>query len=160
MQTLIIYTSIHHDNTEKVARAMAEVLHAKLAKSNDVNINELIEYDLIGFGSGIYFRKHHRVLLNLVDKLPKVENKKAFIFSTSGVREMWFFHEFNKPLEEKLFEKELHVIGEFSCRGFDTYGVWKCIGGISKGRPNEKDLQRARNFAQELLEKLPKYYGI
>ncbi len=54
MKTLIIYISIHHSNTERIAKAMAEILDAKLVKSNEVHINDLLEYDLIGFGSGIY----------------------------------------------------------------------------------------------------------
>ena len=54
MKTLIICVSIHHGNTEKIAKAMAEVLNAKLVKPNEVNINELAKYYSIGFGSGIY----------------------------------------------------------------------------------------------------------
>ena len=80
MKSSIIYISIHHANTEKIAKAMAEVLNAKLAKPNDVNISELHGYDLIGFGSGIYFAKYHKSLLNLIDKLPVQKSKNAFIF--------------------------------------------------------------------------------
>lgn len=159
MKTLIIYISIHHSNTERVAEAVAEVLNGKLAKPNDVNINELSGYDLIGFGSGIYFGKHYKSLLDFIDRLPNLENKKAFIFSTSGVRKIRFFHDFDKSLKEKLLEKEFDVIKEFSCRGFDTFGPFKLIGGISRGRPNERDLEQARNFAHDLLEKLSEVHG-
>lgn len=159
MKTLIIYISIHHSNTERVAEAVAEVLNGKLAKPNDVNINELSGYDLIGFGSGIYFGKHYKSLLDFIDRLPNLENKKAFIFSTSGVRKIRFFHDFDKPLKEKLLEKGFDIIGEFSCRGFDTFGPFKLIGGISRGRPNERDLEQARNFARDLLEKLSEVHG-
>ncbi len=85
MKTLIIYQSIHHDNTEKIAKVMANVLEAKLVKPQELDISTVAEYDLIGFGSGIYWGKHHKSLLNMVDKLPSQKNKKAFIFSTSGV---------------------------------------------------------------------------
>ena len=118
MKTLIICISIHRCNTEKIARAIAEVLDAKLLKPGEVNVSNLSEYDLIGFGSGIFFQKHHKALLNLVDRLPKAENKKAFIFSTSAVRKMRLFNDFDKPLKEKLLEKGFDIIGEFSCRGF------------------------------------------
>jgi hypothetical protein len=50
-----------------------------------INPEELQEYSLIGFGSGIYGDKHHKALLDLADKLPPVTNRKAFIFSTSGM---------------------------------------------------------------------------
>jgi len=105
---------------------------------------------LIGFGSGIYFGKHHKNLLNLVDKLPKLDGKKAFIFSSSGTKEGKLFNKFHKSIKEKLRKKGVNVIGEFSCLGFDTYGPLKLIGGISKGRPNEKDLENARVFAGSL----------
>ena len=51
----------------------------------EVNPEELPEYSLIGFGSGIYSAQNHKSLLDLADKLPQVNNRKAFIFSTCGV---------------------------------------------------------------------------
>ncbi|HIE43486.1 MAG TPA: flavodoxin, partial [Candidatus Omnitrophica bacterium] len=81
MKTLIICISIHHKNTEKIAKVMAKVLEAKLLKPHKVDINTLSRYDLIGFGSGIYYHKHHGSLLNLVERLPDLKGKKAFIFS-------------------------------------------------------------------------------
>ncbi|MCK5434202.1 MAG: flavodoxin family protein [Dehalococcoidales bacterium] len=146
MKNLIIYVSIHHGNTEKVAKAMAEILSAELVKPHDVDITALPKYDLIGFGSGIYFGKYHKSLLSLVDKLPVLKSKKAFIFYTSDRTEP------NRELKEKLLAKGFDIIGEFSCRGWDTWGPLKLIGGISKGRPNKEDLEKARNFAKDLLE--------
>lgn len=63
---------MHHNDTEKIAKAIANVLEAK---------------DLIGFGSSIYRFKHHKSLLNIADKISPQKNKKAFIFSTSGTGE-------------------------------------------------------------------------
>ena len=76
MKTLLIYVSVHHGNTEKVAKAMTDVLGAKLAKPQEFDINIVAEYDLIGFGSGIYHRKHHESLFKLLDKLLKQKIKK------------------------------------------------------------------------------------
>ena len=59
-------------------------LDAEIKKPQQTNPKELEEYALIGFGSGIYSDKHHRSLFDLVEKLPRVSNKRAFIFSTSG----------------------------------------------------------------------------
>lgn len=36
MKTLIIYKSYHHMNTEKVAKAMAKAMNARLAKVEDI----------------------------------------------------------------------------------------------------------------------------
>jgi len=84
MKTLIISVSIHHKNTEKVAKVMAVELAADLLSLDQVQSRSLAEYDLIGFGSGIYFMKHHKTLLQFVDTLPAGMGKPAFVFSTSG----------------------------------------------------------------------------
>jgi flavodoxin len=150
MKTLIVYVSVHHGNTEKVAKAIASILDADLLQVRQANASKLEQYDLIGFGSGIYFGRHHESLLDFVEKLPMLRNKKALIFSTSGLRKIWFFHDFDKPLEERLRRKGLDIIGEFSCRGLDTYRAAKLVGGVNKGRPNVKDLKRAEDFARGL----------
>jgi len=150
MKALIIYISVHHGNTEKVAKTMAKILDAALLEVEQADASMLEQYDLIGFGSGIYFGKHHESLLDFVDRLPMVRNKKAFIFSTSGLRKIRFIHNFDKPLKEKLQQKDFDIIDEFSCRGLDTYRATKLVGGINKGRPNAKDLQQAEDFARGL----------
>ena len=109
MKNLIVYESIHHGNTEKIGKAMAEYLNADLIKTNDANVNTLNDYDLIGFGSGIYHGKLHKNILDLIDKLPTLSNKKTFIFSTSGQGKV----EYNNTAEQKLKEKGYEVAGSF-----------------------------------------------
>ncbi len=150
MKALIIYISVHHGNTERVAKVMANILDADLLEMKQVDASMLEQYDLIGFGSGIYFGKHHKSLLDFVDMLPMLRNKKAFIFSTSGLRKIQFIHNFDKPLKEKLQRKDFDIIGEFSCRGLDTYRATKLVGGVNKGRPNAEDLKQAEDFANGL----------
>ena len=150
MKTLIIYISVHHGNTERVAKAMANILDANLLPVEQVDASMFEQYDLIGFGSGIYVGKHHESLLDFVDRLPMLRNKKAFIFSTSGLRKIRFIHNFDRPLREKLHRKGFDIIGEFSCRGLDTYRATRLVGGINKGRPNAEDLKQAENFARSL----------
>jgi flavodoxin len=149
MNNLIILVSYHHKNTEKVAQAIAGVLGAEIKTIEQTDVNGLANYDLIGFGSGVYFGKLDKNLLALADKLPQVNDKKAFIFSTSG-RAGKSAEGFHKEFREKIITKGYTVVGEFSCPGFDTYGVLKIAGGIKKGRPNEDDLKQAKEFAQSL----------
>jgi len=150
MKALIIYISVHHGNTERVAKVMANILDADLLQVEQVDASMLEQYDLIGFGSGIYVGKHHNSLLDFVDKLPIMRNKKAFIFSTSGLRKMWFIHNFDKLLKEKLQWKGFDIIGQFSCRGYDTSQAAMVVGGINRGRPNARDLKQAEDFARGL----------
>jgi len=157
MKALMIHISVHHGNTERVAVTMAKILDADLVQMNQVDTNMLERYDLIGFGSGIYFGKHHESLLDFVDKLPAVKNRKAFIFSTSGLRKIPFVHDFDKPLRKKLQRKGFDITGEFSCRGLDTYRATKLVGGINKGRPDANDLKQAEDFARGLKDSLHSY---
>jgi flavodoxin len=150
MKTLVICFSYHHNNTAKVASVFAKTLDAEVKAPAEVDPNGISEYDLVGFGSGISFRKHYKVLLDFADKLPQVTNKKAFIFSTSG--QTGKTEKFHQLLREKLQSKGFEVAGEFNCAGFDTYGLLKIGGGIKKGHPNEDDLKEAEKFAQSLSQ--------
>ncbi len=146
METLIIYQSIHHGNTEKIAKKIGEVLEADLKKPNEVKPEDLANYDLIGFGSGIYFGKFHASMLKFVDGLSDAEGKKAFAFFTHGAPG----GRFGKNFSEKLKVKGFSLAGVFQCRGFDTFGPFKIFGGLAKNRPNEKDLADAAAFAERL----------
>jgi len=150
MKTLIICFSYHHNNTAKIASVFARTLNSEVKTPQEVNPADLSEYDLIGFGSGIYFGKHHKSLLELADKLPQVTSKKAFIFSTSG--RLGNAPKFHKQLKEKLQAKGFTIVGEFNCGGLDTYGLMKITGGLNKGKPNEDDLKQAEAFAKGLTQ--------
>jgi len=148
MKTLIICKSTHHGNTEKVARRVAETIGADLIVPEEFQGTK--GYDLIGFGSGIYFSRHHKKLFNLIDGMTSLEGKKVFIFSTAGM-----IREINhRSLREKLEEKGAKIVDEFSCAGHDTYSILKYMGGINKGRPNKEDLKEAEDFAKDLIKKL------
>jgi flavodoxin len=149
MKTAIVYISYHHNNTEKVAKAMASILPADLKKVGEFDSKELDNYDLIGFGSGIYYHKHHKKLLELASALPS-SNKKVFTFSTCNIVAPESVLHFHKALTEILKARGFELVDTFSCLGYDTVGWAKIFGGISKGHPNAEDLKKAETFALEL----------
>ena len=153
MRSLLVLYSYHHNNTEKIAKVIANVLDAQIKTPPQIDPKELGEYDLIGFGSGIYGAQHHELLLDLADKLPQITNKKAFIFSTSAIMGKDKVAEDHKPLRKKLVSKGYIIIDEFACKGFNTNSFLKHFGGMNKGRPNAKDLENAKEFAQNLQKK-------
>ncbi|HYF81784.1 MAG TPA: flavodoxin family protein [Clostridia bacterium] len=146
MKSLIIYSSTHHGNTKKIAAVIAETLGADLLQTDEVKSNLLKQYDLIGFGSGIFNGKHHAKLYQTIEKA-KIKGKSVFVFSTSGTGN----NKYNKSLIDHLTSNGALVKNSFSCKGFDTYGIFKWIGGIAKGHPDSKDIESARNFAKALL---------
>ncbi len=151
MKVTIIYASIHHQNTKKIAQSIGSVLNAEPISFLEATKEDVLNSDLVGFGSGVYFSKFHKSLNKFVDELPKVENKKAFLFSTAGVRKNFILNRSHEDFRKRLEKKGFEVIGEFDCKGLDTNGFLKFFGGINKGKPDEKDIQNAKEFAKTLL---------
>ena len=154
VKTLLIVYSYHHMNTDKIARTMAKVLDAVIKRPNDMKVNDLERYDLVGFGSGIYGAKHHRTLLKLADQLPQADGRKAFLFSTFGAPAIAanekFIHDNHTQLRERLVKKGYVIVDEFACAGLNTNSFLKLFGGLNRGRPNDEDLENAREFAWKL----------
>ena len=145
MKSLVVYASVSHGNTEKVARVISEVLGADLMDAKAVAPAVINGYELIGFGSGIFYGKFHAGLLKLVDTIPSSKSK-AFIFSTSGFGRTDPHAKLWSILELKGFTKG----GDFACKAWDTWSPFKLVGGINKGRPDERDLEKASEFAKQL----------
>ncbi|TRO45748.1 flavodoxin, partial [Candidatus Bathyarchaeota archaeon] len=45
-------------------------------------------------------------------------------------------------------------VDEFQCKGFNTNSFLRFFGGMNKGRPDEKDLKNAEEFAQKIKQQL------
>jgi flavodoxin len=157
LKSLIVVFSYHHRNTEKIAKACAEVLGAEVKTPQQVKPEEIKEYDLVGFGSGIYSATFAASVLDLADRLPQAGNTKAFLFSTYGAPAVFVGREFvennHAQIREKLKAEGYEVIGEFGCPGWNTNSFLKYLGGLNKGRPNAEDLKNAGMFARQMMEK-------
>ena len=156
VKSLVVVFSYHHKNTEKIANVIAKVLDAPVTTPQQVNPEELQEYSLVGFGSGIYSATFDRSVLDLVDKLPQANNRNAFIFSTYGapafIANREFVEKNHEQTREKLRAKGYEVIGEFGCAGWNTNSFLKYFGGLNKGRPDAEDLKNAGAFARKMME--------
>lgn len=149
MKTAICYYSRHHGNTRKVLDAMAGEGGVDLIDVTAQQETRLEEYDCIGFASGVYFGKFHDGILSFARQyLP--QGKPVFFVCTYGGDKGTS----TKALLEVAKEKNCPVLGEFGCKGFDTFGPFKLVGGIAKGHPNTQDLERARSFYREIKERL------
>ena len=138
---------------QKIAEIMGEVLGSRVVDPAEIDAAELSSYDLVGFGSGVRNMNLYRELRQFVRSLPGEQQRRAFVFNTSGFPEPPFRRYrrgFTRLLEHKGFE----VIDAFSCYGFDTYLPLLVVGGVRKGRPNAADLEAARTFAERLRDKI------
>jgi flavodoxin len=147
LRTAIVCTSPHHGNTRRIAEAIAATLGADLFTPEQALVASLASYDLVGFGSGIYFGRHHRTLRQLIDAAPALP-RAAFLFSTAGLP--WLSRLFHRSLRRRLERRGCRIVGEFCCPGWDTVGPLVLIGGLNRRRPNERDIEFAKEFAQSL----------
>lgn len=150
MRTLVICKSVHHHNTARVAERIAAVLDAAVAAPEEVPYTALDACDVVGFGSGVYYGGFHEALWSWVAGLPDqaIPRQPAFVFSTSGLSCLWKL--WHAPFSRLLSRKGFEVVGEFHCRGFDSWGPLWMAGGINRRHPDDGDLDRAAAFAERV----------
>lgn len=146
---LIVYVSVSHANTAKIAHTIGDVLHADLREPELVDPATLRGYDIVGFGSGIFAGTHHPRLRDYVERLTDMPGTRAFTFCTSGFGRSQS-RPWQRSLDDVLRDKGFEVVGSFACRGFDTWLPLRLVGGVNKGHPDEADLAQARAFAQRV----------
>ena len=143
MRKVIVYSSVHHGNTEILVKGITEGGQVDLIDAIKQPNADLSSYDMIGFASGIYFSKFHQSILGFAEKnLP--DDKRVFLICTYGGSANY------KSIEQILDRKHSTVIAKFGCKGYDTFGPFKLVGGIAKGHPDEKDIKNAVEFVKGL----------
>ena len=152
---MIICVSVHHGNTAAVARAVAAALKAEIREPEEVDPETLATYDVVGFGSGIFYGSHHHRLRRYVEQLPDVSGTRAFVFTTAG-RGRAQSLPWQRPLDAVLRDKGFDVIGSFACPGFDSWLPLALVGGINKRHPDVADLTHAFEFGERIANQLPR----
>lgn len=143
---LIVFCS-RTDNTRRVAEAMADPLAAELVAIAQLKDHQLRGRSIIGLGSGVYWLRLERRIVDLAARIPP--GCRVFIFSTSGWRGQLLADFFQSELAKKLAQHQIDVIGRWHCPGHDKQPFFKWLN-ISRGRPNKDDIGRAREFASSL----------
>jgi flavodoxin len=139
----IIYASVHHGNTKKVVEAIAKECEVELIDATQVKEKDLSGFDAVGFASGIYYSKFHQSVLNFA-AVNLHQNTEVFYICTNGGNASF------KSIESITKSKNAVEIGRFSCKGYDTFGPFKLIGGLAKGHPDDEDLANAVAFFKGL----------
>ena len=151
MKALIVCVSVSHGNTRKIATAMLNEFDGEIVEPEQVDVDDLAGYDVIGFGSGIYGMAFHRRLFELIRRLPPANGQKAFVFATRGGPKLTSLL-YVPPMVRLLRSKGFDVIGTFTCLGFDTWLPLRVIGGLNRGHPNDNELDAAQSFAAGLAK--------
>lgn len=123
-------------NTKKLAEAIAKAVHVE-AKTTDEPLRE--DVDILFLGSSVYANgvdgNIKTFIQNLTVKVGRVVN-----FSTAALVKSTY-----KQVGRLLAEKHIPLAQEeFYCRG--------SFAMLHRGRPNEKDLRDAGNFAVTMTE--------
>lgn len=147
MKTAICYYSRHHGNTRKILEAMAGEGEVDLIDAAVCRTAQLEDCDCVGFASGIYFGKFHETVLKFARQYLPQKMPVFFVCTYGGGKGAG-----TKELNALAEERGCPVLGEFGCKGYDTFGPFKLVGGIAKGRPNEEDLENARRFYRSIQE--------
>lgn len=146
MKVAIAYCSWHHGNTKKLLDAIKNSYDVTLINARQCKQADLSDYDVIGFASGIYYGNFDRAVIEFAKRnLPS--NKPVFLIHTYGVK--W---NYTKEMKQIIAQKSCRLLGVYGCRGYDTFGPLKLIGGIAKGHPNEKDVADAVEFFRRIVE--------
>ncbi len=148
MKTVIIYYSKHHGNTKKLLDAICEREDVELIDASAAEDDDIHDYDLIGFASGIYFGKFHKSVIKFAERnLP--EDKKVFFIYTCGSKKK----SYTKLIRQAAEKKNANILGTYGCRGYDTFGPFKLVGGLAVGHPNRAETAGASAFYRKVKEK-------
>ena len=170
-----ILIGFHSDtgNTEKVAKSMKEGLveegqDVTLIPTKEVDTSSLKSYDLVLLGTGVYGGQVGKSLLTIVKNATELPPKMV-LFSTHMQPNVSpkFFNRLKRTIEKN----NSTVVAEFDCVG-EEIGLpaallEKMLGAMPpeqrsqtekwmesiKGRPNDKDLEKAKEFAKSLISK-------
>ena len=145
MKSMIVYASRHHGNTEKLVRHLANRYGIALVDAQAVQSLEGEEYDLIGFASGMDFGKFYPSVTALAQMLPP--GKCVYALYTCARDQA----KYGSEIEEIAGQKGCRYLGKYGCKGYNTYGPWKIIGGMNKAHPDAQELEKACVFYEQIV---------
>lgn len=146
LKPIVIYYS-KTGNTKKVARAIAESLDTTAIDVQKAK--NIWEYNLIVIGTPVHGAKPAKSIRKFLETLPKSKGKYGSAFCT-----MWKMGDKKtiNYIKKKMEEKGIEFLD-----GFSVVGISGLLGGlgpkiINKERPNDEDLENAKEFGKKLID--------
>ena len=153
MKSIVIYYS-QTGNTKEIAQAIRKGINeltrqCDIARLQDVDTEDLADYDLIGLGAPVWHRREPAHVMNFIEyTMNSVEGKHGFVFCTHGLLPGRFL----ARVVTIMTQKGLIVVG---------WNNWYCSVTMPEkpkpyftdGHPDEIDLNEAQNFGREMAER-------
>lgn len=151
LRTVIVYRSKHHGNTKKLVDAIVtahpEIDTIDVGALGKNEYPDLSPYHVIIMASGIYYGNFDKDLLRVADHCLRNGDKVVGLMTYGGQAK------FNgRDLDGVCRMKFANLLCMYGCPGLDTYGPFKLVGGMNKGRPNQEDIDGAVAFYDRLVE--------
>ena len=145
MTEAIIYDSLS-GNTESLAKEIKSIKkNAYYEKINDKLIEELPEYGIYYIGSPIIKGMCTDKIKRL---LQKIENKKIFLFITTGYKGEEYYESLTRRILE-IIPKSNQILGIFLCQGKMQDAVKERYIKLIQEHPEDKNLKVSlENFEQ------------
>ena len=143
--SMIVYASHHHRNTEKLVAHLAQQFRITAVNAEEVSHVNFASYDLIGFASGIDFGRFYPQVTDLAGMLPP--GKRVYALYTCAKDQ----EKYGSEIETIAAERGCTYVGKYGCKGYNTYGPWKIVGGMNRTHPDANELAEACAFYEKLL---------
>ena len=152
MKAIVIYYS-QTGNTKAIAQAIHDGMcltgeQCEIARLKDVDPQKLTDYDLIGLGSPVIHARELPNVTYFVNYIESVDGKHGFAFCTHGTDPGFYI----SRAVTSLTQRGLTVIG---------WKNWFCSAYhpllpkpyFTDGHPDEIDLEEAKAFGKEMVER-------
>lgn len=164
LHSVIFYFS-QSGNTKRYAEKIAEGLSQGENSCNLIRLTKLkldidmiknfnfSNYNLIGFGIPVYYFKPPFHILDILDALPSLKDKKGFLFCTSGGNPGATLYKMKKVTDKKGI---IIIEANDTFVGLDKHQLYRDFNFTlpsSIGHPTKNDLKIAYEFGKQLISK-------
>ena len=149
MKDVIIFASKHHENTRKIVQTIQSNFDIDIIDATVTQYLDLSKYNRICFASGICYGSYYPEIISFIEN-NNIKGHKVLLMHSAGNPKEAQSNKIKSLIE--VFGGQL--LGVFCCKGFDTYGPFKLIGGINKDHPDDKDINNAIEFFKHYFELL------
>jgi Fe-S-cluster-containing hydrogenase component 2/flavodoxin len=146
-------------NNYKIARAiwrgMKSIIECDEGSLKDINPADMVNYDLIGLGSPIWYFREPAAVRLFIYKMPDMTGKLSFIFTCHGTAPSGIFHSMLTPIKRK----GLAIIGWNDWFGSNYYTLHAAKPYPLDGHPDAIDLKEAEDWGRKMADHARRIYA-